>query len=174
MQACSRMGYVLVPLYDTLGETAVEYIIDHSETVYLAVSASKLPQLAAAFPLLKTPQRLLGVTVWGGAADVGATTAMLKSGTTVTPFEELLSSGEGPAAVPANPPTPADLSTIMYTSGTTGHPKGVMLTHASIAATVASLRQYLRAHNVALGSGVAPSHELHACATACSAGSKVK
>lgn len=30
-QACNRMSYQCVPLYDTLGENAVEYIINHSE-----------------------------------------------------------------------------------------------------------------------------------------------
>jgi hypothetical protein len=31
LQACNRMSYQCVPLYDTLGENAVEYIINHSE-----------------------------------------------------------------------------------------------------------------------------------------------
>jgi long-chain acyl-CoA synthetase len=40
----------------------------------------------------------------------------------VTLFEDLLSSTQPPREVPR--PAPADLSTIGYTSGTTGHPKG--------------------------------------------------
>jgi long-chain acyl-CoA synthetase len=36
-------------------------------------------------------------------------------------------------------PAPGDLAEIVFTSGTTGSPKGVMLTHANIAANVASL-----------------------------------
>lgn len=37
------------------------------------------------------------------------------------------------------PPKPEALATICYTSGTTGSPKGVMLTHASIIANVSAV-----------------------------------
>ena len=32
-----RQALICVPLYDTLGENSVEYIIDHSERCYLAI-----------------------------------------------------------------------------------------------------------------------------------------
>lgn len=38
-----------------------------------------------------------------------------------------------------NPPSPDDLITISYTSGTVGHPKGVVLTHANAVAGVSGL-----------------------------------
>jgi long-chain acyl-CoA synthetase len=46
------------------------------------------------------------------------------------PFEELVVAGEGPHAVEA--PSPTSLSTIGYTSGTTGHPKGAMQSHLAV------------------------------------------
>lgn len=148
------MGYVVVPLYDTLGENAVEYILNHSEAVYLAVSAAKLPQIAAALP--NVSQAFLGVTVWGAAADAAAVKTIFKNGIDVTPFEELASSGQA-ALVPEDAPAADSLSTVMYTSGTTGQPKGVMLSHASIVATVHSLWRYLEAHNIPMGPGVLPA-----------------
>lgn len=150
------MGYVLVPLYDTLGEAAIEYIIDHSEAVFIAASHAKLPQLAAAIPNLKTSRPLLGVTVWGSPADASARAAIANAGIKVTAFDDLLASSGTAPLVPANPPAPSDLSTIMYTSGTTGNPKGVMLTHAGIVATVQSLWQYLAAHNISIAPGMPP------------------
>ena len=43
------------------------------------------------------------------------------------------------------PQTEADLAVIVYTSGTTGHPKGAMLTHGNLLHNVESCRQVLQA-----------------------------
>jgi long-chain acyl-CoA synthetase len=39
---------------------------------------------------------------------------------------------------------PSDLAALVYTSGTTGRPKGVMMTHGSLVFTVGSIAEYLR------------------------------
>jgi long-chain acyl-CoA synthetase len=57
-----------------------------------------------------------------------------------------------PAAEPE--PSPADVACIQFTSGTTGAPKGVMLTHASLTVNAAQIAQ---AHNLAPGA-VALNH----------------
>lgn len=59
-------------------------------------------------------------------------------------FEDLVSSGERKElpAVEANPAE--DEWAILYTSGTTGKPKGVMLTHASLLGTAAATARALR------------------------------
>lgn len=46
----------------------------------------------------------------------------------------------GTAALP--PPEPTDVFEILYTSGTTGHPKGVMLTHRSMALEADNVASY--------------------------------
>lgn len=47
--------------------------------------------------------------------------------------------GEAPATNDAEPPEPDDVALLMYTSGTTGLPKGVMLTQSNLAANARSI-----------------------------------
>jgi long-chain acyl-CoA synthetase len=51
-------------------------------------------------------------------------------------------------------PTPADMATLLYTSGTTGKPKGVELTHHNLASNAASAVDAMR---------LTPGHRLLAC-----------
>lgn len=52
---------------------------------------------------------------------------------TIITYDELLESGKKTPHAPT-PPKPEDMACIMYTSGTTGPPKGVVITHKNIIA----------------------------------------
>jgi len=56
-------------------------------------------------------------------------------------WEDVVASA--PAAPPPRRCIDADLAAIVYTSGSTGEPKGVMLTHANMLAAAASISEYL-------------------------------
>jgi long-chain acyl-CoA synthetase len=58
------MSYECVPLYDTLGENAVEYIINHSEAVVVVADGRKLASLAGAVKGINTAQ-FKNVVYWG-------------------------------------------------------------------------------------------------------------
>ncbi|EFJ51208.1 hypothetical protein VOLCADRAFT_73402 [Volvox carteri f. nagariensis] len=146
MQACNRMSLQCVPLYDSLGENAVEYIINHSESVAAFCSTQKLPALVKALP--RTKETLKSVIYWGPGKE-DAIKAATDIGYKVLSFSELLALGAEKPAEPV-PPKPEELCTIMYTSGTTGAPKGVMLTHAAVVAAVNTAGSYCKFNNVYL------------------------
>ncbi|CAD7700609.1 unnamed protein product [Ostreobium quekettii] len=139
MQACNRMSYTCVPLYDSLGEDAVEYIVQHSGASAVFVSQKKFAKLADALAKLKGQVK---VVVYWGESDEACVKAAEAAKASVHSLEDLMKLGENKPC-DAVPPKPDDLSTIMYTSGTTGQPKGVMLTHKSVTAQVVSLATYL-------------------------------
>ncbi|KAF6251919.1 acetyl-CoA synthetase-like protein [Scenedesmus sp. NREL 46B-D3] len=144
MQGCNRTSLQCVPLYDTLGEKAIEYVMTHSETKFVVADGSKLAGLAKS---LKGFQgQLLGVAYWGAAPEE-AKQAVTAAGVQLLSWEQLLQLGaDNPRD--AVPPSPEDLCTIMYTSGTTGNPKGVMHTHGSVMSEVECMREFLDGQNM--------------------------
>lgn len=76
------------------------------------------------------------------AADA---TAKAASGTRLFSTPDLRDAIAASEARPNRPDTsPDDLALLVYTSGTTGSPKGVMLSHESLVFTVGSIAEYLR------------------------------
>ena len=142
MQGCNRMNIYCVPLYDTLGENAIEYIVKHSEASVLFVHGNKLEVFAKALPSL-LPQ-VTTLVYWSTASDTDVC-AIKDLGVTVYSFDDFMALGKANPAE-ARGAKPEDLCTIMYTSGTTGDPKGVELTHGAVMATVASLSLFLKTY----------------------------
>jgi long-chain acyl-CoA synthetase len=119
---------VCVPLYDTLGESAVKYEINHAELRCVVAEKSKLASVLA---VAKECPTLKFVVQIEPLDDDESSQAFKAKGVTLLDFASLTKSGSE-APKPPSPPAPDDLSYIMYTSGTTGDPKGVMLSHRAV------------------------------------------
>jgi long-chain acyl-CoA synthetase len=143
MEACNAHSVVCVPLYDTLGLTAVEYISNHAEITIAFVQEAKLPLMIKSLP--NCTEFLKTVVSFGNITDDLKSQAQ-DAGASIYSWEEFLNLGRA-HPVDLAPPMKEDLSTIMYTSGTTGEPKGVMLTHENVLVTIAGLDHYLKSLN---------------------------
>jgi long-chain acyl-CoA synthetase len=126
------------------------YILDNSQARGLAVEDwATLERLRSELPA----ERLKFIVVlWGGLPDgvvEGAAFGEDGSGPPVhsalalAEIGRALEAAKGPFRA-ASPPHPDDLATLVYTSGTTGNPKGVMLTHANLMYQVGGLQEVVR------------------------------
>jgi long-chain acyl-CoA synthetase len=139
-------GAVTVPIYPTLATDQVAFILRDSESAFVVVSnaaqLAKVTAVAAGLPSLR------GIVVM----DAEGTPARVDR-FEVLPLAEIVSRGHkrimdgwgvGRAFHDeAKTVQPDDLATIVYTSGTTGEPKGVMLSHANLIANMAGVKKVL-------------------------------
>ncbi|KAJ0954959.1 putative long-chain-fatty-acid--CoA ligase [Helianthus annuus] len=131
--ACSAYSYVSVPLYDTLGPDAVKYIINHADVQAVFCVPSTLNVLLS---FLSEISSVCIIVVVGGI-DGHLPSLPATSGVQLISYSKLISQGHSNLR-PFCPPKANDIATICYTSGTTGTPKGVVLTHENLISSVAA------------------------------------
>uniref|UniRef100_A0A0E0BF95 4-coumarate--CoA ligase n=1 Tax=Oryza glumipatula TaxID=40148 RepID=A0A0E0BF95_9ORYZ len=118
--ACAAYSFVSVPLYDTLGPDAVQFIVNHATVEAIFCVPQTLSTLLSF--ITQMPCVRLIVVIGGDNANMPSTPT---------------STGGKMSSRPFRPPKPEDVATICYTSGTTGTPKGVVLSHRNLIANVA-------------------------------------
>ncbi|KFM80190.1 Long-chain-fatty-acid--CoA ligase 1, partial [Stegodyphus mimosarum] len=128
---CYNQSVVTVPLYDTLGLNACAFIIKQAEISILIcdveAKARSLLEKRDNYPCLKQ------LVVMNEVSDEVKELAR-KMEVNLHLFNEIEKRGKlNPS--PTVAPSPSDIATICYTSGTTGDPKGVMLTHFNLIVT---------------------------------------
>ena len=137
---CLCAGVIVVPIYPSLPAPQVVYILEDSgaRTVFVSTAGQMEKALAAAAEcshdvsvvVFDTPTEVPeGVTSWDDFLALGAERAAEKS-------DEQLRADASRAQ-------PHDVATVLYTSGTTGLPKGVMLTHNNVASDVRAVSMVL-------------------------------
>lgn len=123
---------VIVPLYDTLGTEACNYIINQAEmSLVICDNEDKCKSL------LNNSPSCLKQLVHIKPISKETTELAKRKGINMLSFEYVEKLGAEKKNRPV-PPQPEDLCTICYTSGTTGNPKGVMLTHENVVADVSA------------------------------------
>ncbi len=128
------IGVVTVGIYPTLLPDECAYIINHSDAVLIFVENQD--QLNKILKVRKDLPKLKHIVIWDGAGSaehgVLSWNEFLEKGTDVSDAEFQ----ERAASI-----NPDDLASIVYTSGTTGVPKGAMITHGNLVFTSWSVQQ---------------------------------
>lgn len=143
--AAMSQGLYTVSIYDTLGPDTTEYIINHAELTCVVTGMNHVMTLLKLKPRLPTLKIIVVLDPLSAGELPGESKGDLLNslaselGVTIHYIRDVELLGET-QPLPMSPPRPEDTVTINYTSGTTGNPKGVVLSHRNAhAATCTSM-----------------------------------
>ena len=143
--ACACISTTIATAYDTLGEGGLAHSINEPECIGIFTNDDLLPTLLKVLP--NTPS--LKFIIYDGTPK----TDLLDKFRSVRDIKimsltELRSLGKAQSTdiVQDRKPTPNTLACIMYTSGSTGNPKGVCISHANMVASVGGVFKLVGHH----------------------------
>ena len=136
--AITSAGYVVVPIMPDFTSEDIDRIVEHSETKALFVSDRLFSKLSK-----KTADKLHIVV---RTKNLGIISQNVKDG-----------KGE------MRMPKPEDLAAIIYTSGTTSQPKGVMLTHYNLCSQLEMIDKLFMVYETDIFLSVLPLAHTYEC-----------
>ncbi|KAH7128064.1 long-chain acyl-CoA synthetases & [Dactylonectria estremocensis] len=136
--SCASQSISIVTAYDTLGETGVEHSLHQTQSTAIYIDPHLLK--TAMGPLKRSNVKTVIINDKYIFATGGEVEEFRKANPefVVVTLEQLRKLGEENMVDPV-PAKPNDIYCIMYTSGTTGPPKGAVVTHESFIAGVTGL-----------------------------------
>lgn len=126
----ARAGGIVVPLDAQLGPAEIEYILNHARVKFIFTSKRLIDNVKEVWKEVGSLKKIICFDE-------------IKPEKNVITFNELIEKGEKGKVIFMPRPRPDTLLAILYTSGTTGIAKGVMLTHKNIISDIELSSQML-------------------------------
>ncbi|XP_036372492.1 long-chain-fatty-acid--CoA ligase 1a isoform X2 [Megalops cyprinoides] len=141
--ACYTYSLVSVPLYDTLGTEAIGYIIDKAA---ISTIVCDVPNKASLImDCVSGREHTVRTIILMEPFDADLVARGQKCGIEILSLKDVEGIGKVNHRKPL-PPNPDDLAIICFTSGTTGNPKGAMLTHRNVVSNCSAFIKITQVH----------------------------
>ncbi|TFK68797.1 long-chain-fatty-acid-CoA-ligase [Pluteus cervinus] len=144
--ACASISIPIATAYDTLGEDGLAHSLNEPDCIGVFTNAELLPTVLKVIG--RTPTVKFIIYDGEKPAKVISDIKTARDDIQVFSIDELRESGKTKPKEPleSRRPKPETLACIMYTSGSTGNPKGVCIEHSNLIASVGAVRKLIGHH----------------------------